>query len=276
MHVAGRLEDNKRDAEVAEHLKNCEFCSEIADEFQDYLSLVYEDNSEIPVRAYHQAETLYYKAIQGSIISLKHFETDSEDDPVYLAADGTDEATPEITNLATFYADDPEIILRVMRNNRENRDYLELIGDDPFQSSNVLVQIPEINRDFVTDSSGIASLADLDEKNYDKYSWQIKMPDAVFHLEPLQYDPDKTEYSKQIELDTDQGDKIGIRFEGKTEGKKITLSILQLEGKTDIGELKVLVSQEDMRLIKSVSDKDSVVFNLANQKSGIDIRLFKQ
>ncbi|HDS01512.1 MAG TPA: hypothetical protein ENO22_00010 [candidate division Zixibacteria bacterium] len=275
MYLAGRLDDDKKRAEIAEHLKLCEFCSEIAEEFREYLELLYEEDPEIPLRAYRQAELLANQALEGTIIPLKPIESACDEEIAYLAADGPEGELPEIVNLVTFYSDDPELVLKVMRNNREKRDYLELIGDEPFQVANVMIRIPEIEHDLITDTNGIASLADLKNSQYEQFSWQIKMPDAVFHLEPLEYDPDKTEYSKEMELETDHGDKIRIRFEGKTEGKQISVTIMQLEGESDFGGLKVLISQENLRLIKSISETGDVVFDLADKKAGIDIRLFK-
>jgi len=276
MYLAGRLDDDKKGFEIAEHLKECEFCGEIAEEFKQYLDLLYEEEeSEMPLRAYQQVRTLHIRALERMSIPLKLIKSAYDEEVAYLAADGSEGETPEIVNLATFFSDHPELILKIMRNNRENHDYVELIGDEPFQVANVMIRIPEIDRDLITDSNGVASLTDLKDTHYDQFSWEIKMPDAVFHLEQLEYDPDKTEYSKELELETDHGDKIRIRFEGKTEGKQITVNILQLEGESDFGELKVLISQADFRFIKTISRKDILVFNLADPEAGIEIRLFK-
>lgn len=101
------------------------------------------------------------------------------------------------------------------------------------------------------------------------------MPDAVFSLEPMIYDPDKTEYSKELDLITDNKDRINVKFEGKTEGKRISIKILELDGKKDYGELKITFVQQGKYITKKISQDRSIIFELSDPDAEINIRLFR-
>jgi hypothetical protein len=162
-----------------------------------------------------------------------------------------------------------------MRDFDRGHDYLQLISDDPALSSHIMVQIPQLQKEFITDENGRAEIDASVLDKPDQLSWQIRMPDAVFSLEPLVYDPNKTEYSKDIVLTTEKQDKIKVTFEGKTEGKQISIRILELDGRTDFGVVRVSVSQHHASLFKDVKRNESLSFDLVDATDEIKIRLFQ-
>jgi hypothetical protein len=191
-----------------------------------------------------------------------------------LAADGEGEFSPPVVNIATFFSDNPEVVLRVMRDTEEKRDYLQLVSADPSLVSNVLVRIPEQDKEFLTDSSGKAEITGIPTEDLEELGWQIKMPDAAFSLETLAYDPDSVEYRREIVLETEQNDRIRVSFEGKTEGKQIAISILELDGKTEFDSVRVILSQNDIAETRSITPSQIATFNLSDKVNTIKIRLF--
>jgi len=273
--IENRL-DEPSAGRVREHLGECEFCREFCDSYQLFLDSIGQTSKEgLPAKAFQLADRLYKDALAGKIISLEPLLSEVSAPPFRLAADGEKEFAPHVQNLTTLCSESPEIILRVMRDLDKGQDYLQLISDDPALSARVMVQIPELKREFITDDNGQATLESGLPNAPEKLTWQIKMPEAVFSLEPLVYDPDKTEYAEDIILETQRKDKIKVTFEGKTEGKQISIRILELDGRTNFGRVKVSVSQQNVSVFKDVKRNELLSFDLIDANDKINIRLFQ-
>ena len=263
-------------ADIERHLEICEFCRDFANDYRLQNKLLAEvTTGTLPSKAMALAESLYNQAIAGRTIPITTLLERGGQSSMALAADGNKEFVPSVQNLVTLCSESPEIILRVMRDQRKHQDYLQLISDDPLMTANVLVQIPELNLQYVTDSDGKAELDKALDDSIDKLKWQIKLPDVVYDLEPLIYDPDKTEYAENIELKTDRDDRIRVTFEGKTEGKQISIEILALDGRKDFGDVIVAVTQKSQPRTVAARSKKPMTFNLADDDSTINIRLFQ-
>lgn len=272
--------DNKLDEaafeEVEKHLKICQFCQEFVDDYKLLMASVDKAaDEELPQRALALAEQLYQDGLKGKIIPLTPLGTEEKATALLLAADGKQEFRPRVKNLTTLCSENPDIVLRVMRDTDKGEDYLHLISDDPALSSNVMVQIPELNREFITDNHGRAILENIELEKLEQLKWQVKMPDAVFSLEPLIYDPDKTEYGSDIILETEKHDRIKVTFEGKTEGKQIAIEILELEGVSNFGQVKVILTQKESLVTRNAVPKSPITFRLEDNKAVINIRLFR-
>jgi len=263
--------DERAVGQVRKHLIDCEFCREFCDDYRLLQeSMMAVAQKEPSPEATALADRLYREAIAGRIISLTILRLQAGDLSLPLAADGGHKPEPLPERAITLYSEDPEIVLRVMRGSQPSDNYLQLISEDPGLVSHVLVQAPQLGREFVTDDTGRVDLRDESLELTDELKWQIKMPDAVFDLEPLAYDPNKTEYSRQVILETEKQDKIEVTFEGKTEGKRLSLRVIALEGRTDFGKVTVLVDRQH----SDVASGDPVVFDLADPDKTISIRLF--
>lgn len=275
LYAADLLIDAKQREIVGNHIEICEFCREYLENC-DLMHKSLDDMAqwELAVKALALADKLYNQALSGQVVQLETLGTEKPEEPLLMAADGGEKFAPDTVNLATYYSENPELILRIMRDKRKNQDYLQLIGDSPTVVSNVLVQVPEIKLEVFTDSEGMATLADVDTGKLQSYTWQVKMPDAVFDLEPMQYDPEKTEYSKEIVLETEKDDQIQVMFEGKTEGKQISIRIIKLEGKTEFEDIRVHIAQEGKSVMKRADKTGRISFDLKDFKSRINIRLY--
>jgi hypothetical protein len=260
---------------VRDHIEQCVFCYNYVENQRLLLeSLKQAEKGAMPLKALKLADRLYETALAGRMVSLKPLLP--KDTPLLrLAADGDKEFRPQVENITTLCSENPEIVLRIMRDFDRGHDYLQLISDDPALSSHIMVQIPQLQKEFITDENGRAEIDASVLDKPDQLSWQIRMPDAVFSLEPLVYDPNKTEYSKDIVLTTEKQDKIKVTFEGKTEGKQISIRILELDGRTDFGVVRVSVSQHHASLFKDVKRNESLSFDLVDATDEIKIRLFQ-
>ncbi len=274
-YVDGSLNESSI-ARVQEHIDRCEFCRRFVENYRLFGdSLVVAAGEAIPPRALELADRLYRQVLAGRVIGLEPLMSDGSQSPLRLAADGEREFEPRVQNLSTFCSENPEIVLRVMRDLVKEQDYLQLISDNPALSANVMVQVPELDLELITDNNGRAVLEKGSLVDPQQLTWKIKVPDASFLLQPLVYNPDKTEYSKSLMLETEEDDKIEVTFEGKTEGKQISVRVLKLDGKSDFGPIKVCVSQRDTSVVKDVCSHERCCFTLVDANDGVSIRLFQ-
>lgn len=269
--------EGQSDAEVTKHIDECELCKEFCQNYRLLLeSLDKAENEIIPSKAIDLADKIYRQYSLGKIVDLRPLIEDQPSSEILLAADGQSDDTPESKKVTTLYSEDPEVVLRIILDDDQNRRHLQLISEDPDLISWVMIQLPDANRQYLTDEKGFVSIEDDELIDPEKLKWQIKMPDAVFELEPLKYDPDKTEYFQETVLETENRDKILIRFEGKTEGKKISLRILELDGTGDFGRIRAVISQHQSIQQVNIGPNEVITCELEDPADTIDIRLFNE
>jgi len=271
------LADTGRQNEIADHVEACEFCSEFC---QDYLSLT-EDlasppDKPLPEKLRQLADNLFDDALRSTIIDLKPLTTGTAETPAsYLAADGEPHRRSGVHSVATFCSENPEVVLRVMRDPQKGNDYLQLLAEDSRLAAHVMVQVPELGKEIITDAEGRAAVDLEPTENLEQLKWQLKMPEAVFSLEPLQYDPEKVEYAEEVVLETDRHDRVEVRFEGKTEGKLLAIRVVALDGRADFGSARISVSQENKSRLLTVAPGQAVEFGPIDSDTTINIRLYQ-
>jgi len=260
---------------IKNHLAECSDCHSFCENYRDQIDSIDEYSDDVlPKEAEDLANRLYFEALRCSPIPLSLMRSEEFESGLALAADGESEPEQHIHSIATLYSDDPEIVLRIMRDPEQGFDYMQLICDNDKLVSGAMVQIPELEREILTDDHGYAKLDSMVSDDFMKLKWQIKLPDAVFHLDPLIYDPEQVLYSQETILTSDKNDRIKVKFEGKTEGKQISISILELNGKSDFENIKVIISQKDSSRIKAITVPEDISFKLTNTTDHIIIRLF--
>jgi len=270
-----RTLDSSSARKIKEHVDSCEFCREFCEDYRLLADSMKKARLEdIPSKALELADRLYNDAICANTIKFSLLSSDKTDIGFLLAADNQDRPIPPVRNLATLYSEDPEIVLRVMHDSKKRKDYLQLISDDSKLVSYVMVQIPDLDKEYITDENGLVEFENDIPTDYDKLKWQIKLPNTVFDLKPLSHDPDKTEYSKEMVLETDKHDKIKVSFMGKTEGKQISLRILEIDGKTEFSNTKIVISQKETTKLCEVKSDEAVSFDIVDSDDVVNIRLF--
>jgi len=262
--------------QVEAHLRRCELCREFCEEYRALGEFVDQQAERpLPTEAQHAASRLYRAGFGGEVVVLRPFSGEAEAAPIHLAADRPGESGPRFENLATFFSEQPEVVLRIMRDNERDQDYLQLVSEDTNLISQVLVEMPDLELSVITDEHGRGVFEKRFPDDARELPWQIKMPEAEFSLLPLQYDPNRVEYSEDIVLETVRKDRVAIRFEGQREGKQISIRILELNGRADFTPVSVAVSQGGKSLIGNLAQDDVLYFDMEGTESTIDIRLFR-
>jgi hypothetical protein len=262
---------------VAEHLAVCEFCREYCEEHRALTQAIdREAGRTIAALDAHRIDEIHRKTLAGMVVELATSIPVAADEPALLAADGGSQVHARLENLGTLYSENPEVVLRIMRDNSRQQDYLQLVSEDEHLVSRVLVQVPELELNVLTDQYGRGDIEWSDLRDFARYGWRVKLPDAEFSLSPLQYDPEKVEYHEETILETERGDRLGIRFEGRTEGKRLTVRILQFEGRSDFDTVRVVVSQATESVSRNLSRADALDLELSSPDDLIAIRLFSE
>lgn len=275
LFIEKKTEDISREKEITEHIDQCEFCRDYCREYE----LLKQADAKVKIteisgEAAQLVDRVYLDALRSKVIELRPLRRQTATSTV-LAADGEETARPDVENIATLYSESPEVVLRLMRDNSKGQDYIQLIGDSESLQSHVIVQIPEINREFLTDINGRVVLEESLSEDILQMKWQIKLPDVNFSLSPLKYDPEAVQYKKEMILETEKKDRIKVTFLGKTESKQISVAILELGGNSDFGTVRVTVSQAGLSQIKELAPSKVAIFEISGPEEEIKIGLFQ-
>ncbi len=260
---------------IDEHLKACEFCAEIVAD----LTALSEAEAEIAKRpasstAVSQMHEMYRRLFLGQVVNLDGREEIPRTE-YHLAADGKQAARPTVENLATVFSSDPEIVLKIMRDNKANRTYRHLIADNSALTSHVLVESPESNRSYVTDVSGHADIGDAAEFDAASAKWRVKLPEAEFPLLPLEVDIDPATSQKETILETDRGDRVRLTLEERAGSRQIKVEVLSLEGHPPADPLTAAISFGSVTDTKHGLGTAPVYFRVDQLPASIQLRLYK-
>lgn len=261
-------------AEIERHLSECEFCREYCEQYRHLAGdIAQSDDAEIDFYAQRITADIMAQLENGKIIPLFIISAPGISTPRQMAADGLTSKKDFMHSLITLGSEDPEIVLRVMHDPKTNADFIQLIGENTDYISNIIVRIPEIGREFLTDINGRAAI-DTPLTDVDKLKWQIKLPSAVFELEKIEYDAEKVESSSRTVLTSDRHDKIEIVFERKMSGAQINIRVLEIEGRAAEGTIRAVVAQKDAFDSRLLKPNQAAVFDITDPKEAIKIRLF--
>jgi len=261
---------------VGDHVQDCELCKEFCDNYRSLVeSIKSEAQTPLSEKASDLAESLFLPAATRRVIPLESLDASSNYGDYRIAADSSEDQPKHDFSLATLISEDPDLIVRVMRSPEKELDYLHLVSEDESLISGVMVQLPDLGTEFITDQSGHATIGSQIPGDYSKLRWQIRMPDAVFSLEPLNYDRESVLSSNEVTLRSESQDEIAIRFETTAASMQISIRILKLAGRTDFGRLRVAVSQVRSASMEEVAPEKVITFNVADPQDTITIKLFR-
>lgn len=260
---------------IKKHLETCEFCREYCENHK-LMSAADQETSDLATnsKALKLIDHLYQDSIKGRIFELVPLAAQPAADQVLLAADGEAVRPGRVHSLTTQISRDPEIVLNLVRDTAGKRDYLQLMAEDQSLVADVLVQIPELDQEYLTDHEGRAEVESDQAIDWSSLKWQIKMPEAIFELEPLHYDPDEIKTQKDITLTTESGDAIKVRLQSREAGMSIDITVLTIDGKSEFGPIKVSVSQGDTCSLRDSASDQPISFVISNENEKVNIRLF--
>lgn len=262
--------------EVRAHLEVCEFCRDYIEDYRAHGKVI----GELLAAPLSGQITIFLDRLsredrRGLVIELTALPTANVAPQNYLAADSPTPSLADSLSIATLYSENPEIVLRMMRDQGDDSRYLQLIAESIDLTANVLVCAPEIGAEIATDSGGRATLPASVTGNPAHLKWQIRLPEASFDLQPLVYSPDKIEYSRDTILESDRGDRIKVTLTTKTVGKQIEIELLQLDGQEDFEKVKILLIEDRHLELQSLDSGQRVLFTLPEHTSNINLRIFQ-
>jgi hypothetical protein len=274
-YVNGELEAHVA-GDIKRHLDECLLCKELCENYRQFIdSLAESVYIEIPLKAKELADRLYRDAKPGNIIPLFALTIDDTDSSanILLAADDAKEQLP-VVNLATFYSEEPELVLRLMRDNNQQKDYLHLIGDDPNLVAGVLVQVPELDVEFLTDNMGRAYIDHINRTEINNLKWQIKLPTAIFDFKPLTYNSDQSTFQKEYILET-ADNKVKIEISDRGDSNQIVIKVLEIKGIGNYGPLRAIISHGNHSKSFNILPEHILTFDIQDANDSIKIRLFE-
>lgn len=261
---------------VQDHILSCELCQEFCDYYRSLVnSIRQEEGAPLPADAPRLANALYTGTFEERVITLLPLAKKSGYQYHRIAADSSCDQPNHDFSLATLFSENPDVILRIMRDPKAKRDYLHLVSEDESLVSGVLVQLPDLDTEFLTDQSGHAIIGTELVGDYSELQWQIRMPHAVFQLEPLIDEHDSIEFSKEIRLQSESEDEVEVRFEKKGSARQLAVRIVKFAGETRFENLKVAVSLKHSSSLENAKSDRIILFNISDAEDRIVIRLFK-
>jgi len=194
--------------------------------------------------------------------------------PPALAADGASQPSPGWTHRATLYSEIPELVMRVMHDAATNRDFLHLSGADPELTRHVMIHLVEPSLDFLTNENGIAEVEAGAIVDPGSVSWQLRLPDATFHLSTLELGQEQVPGSGTV-LETPDGNRVEARMVDQHGGILLSVRPLAIGGMTEFARVQIVVSQVGgrWRIGEAASSHESVSAQVAAGEP-IEIRLF--
>ncbi|MGB5105322.1 MAG: hypothetical protein WBP29_11915 [Candidatus Zixiibacteriota bacterium] len=269
------VEGRQVDPAIIDHINNCEFCRTYCERWKLLLDSV--DSTKIPAQADLDAaaEKIFAAQPPAKIINLTSMTTQRLPEQRVLAADGGQTGDPELQNLATWFSQEQDIVVRVMRDTLHKVDFLQVIAPNDSLMSHVLVESVDSNHAFVTDEQGRAEFGLRQIEDLASIKWQIKLPEASFQLKQLSYDPEHIESQADTILTSPGGDKVSVKLVRKTEGKEIIVRVLALDGNEKYQKARVAIISKSGTEIKSIHPNDALRFILVGPDTEIDLRIFE-
>lgn len=263
-------------ATVATHLAVCEFCSGYVRQYDSYRRGLQEIlDAPLPAATANFLFSADRRGAGANIIDLVALPALRTTRETHYAADGKQAPLRDIVSLATLYSESPEIVMKLMRDQRDGSNFVQLIAESSHLTANVLVCTPDQGMEIVTNDDGRAILPSNLMTDPATIHWQIRLPEATFDLVPLIYDPNKTEYSQETVLETDRGDRVRVRLMGKTVGKQVEVELLALEGKSDFAAVKIVIIADNQSQLKDAATGQRVLFALPEKTAAVNLRVFQ-
>jgi len=267
-------------ADIAAHLAECAECRQAVEHLETWFGATVEELAgDLSLHARETADHLYQVAERASkIIPLTPWAIEHVPEQTGLAADGGQGKGPEVglEHLATLYAEDADLILRVMRDRGTGEESLHLIGTDSDKTSNVLIQIAEPQMDFMTDASGLAYLGEQHISEPTDLKWSIRLPDAIFNLSPLTYDAEKPGTSESFTLETDRDNSVRVELESRAEGVMLRLSLMRIGGREELSHARVVVSQPSTGIQATTGSGKEITIIGLRPGEAVNLRIFAE
>jgi len=142
--------------------------------------------------------------------------------PQKLAAQGVQKDARH--DAVTLASEDQQVLLRVIRDAHTEETWLYVVADDPALYENVLVRLPSVDKEFVTDPQGRVNLSVVDWPEKELLAAEVRPPKATFTMSPFR----AVETGEAVELRSTSGDRLKMALTGEGHNYRLEVHIVEL------------------------------------------------
>ncbi len=155
--------------------------------------------------------------------------------PLNLAAQGVRKDAGH--DAVTLASEDQQVLLRVVRDAHTKETWLYVVADDPALYENVLVRLPSMDKEFVTDPQGRVNLGVVDWPEKELLAAEVRPPKATFTMSPFR----TIETGEAVELRSTSGDRVKLALTGEGHNYRLEVNIVELSKTRKKTSLKLAV-----------------------------------
>jgi len=260
------------------HLQQCDFCR---DRFHWLTSY------------YQRFQEEYELSLTPNLRSVLGTQTDLAKQRTYIAYPFVSERVPPLPpkgfpilkadsktddpfeNLGVLVTENQEVLVRVMRNTDTKEVTLHLIAESAEKYRNVLVRIPSLEGEYISDEHGRVSLGRVMLPSRDELFVEVQTPRATFELASLEFPQDQLVAQTEVVLTNEQNDSIRVEFIPADLRYTLKVHLLTLRQKEEKSHLRVMVVRRSngQRWMKA-AQKGVAVFQGLQQNGELRIQVF--
>lgn len=264
------------DAAISHHVEECEFCRELIESLRSRsLSNIDLESSPATPALRGQAEACFSAALRGRRIALKALAREARRTPGLLAADPPPSTQPETTAVATFFSERPEVVVRLVHDGRAGTDHVQVIADDAALFDHVLVCLPLLQREFLTDGVGKAQVDGPLQTHPEVSDWELRLPEAVLELSEFVAGQPISGGSVGTILQTERGDGIRVKIEDQSGTRVLSAELLTLDGSSKFAPARFYLTAGSTVQTEAAVPGQPARFALPEAKVPTTLRLFR-
>jgi hypothetical protein len=218
--------DEDRDKVHLGHLASCHFCQVTLQWRMELLGAVAEAMEQVD---------------HGVITSFVPYDETDTSAEGRLAAQSHDLAKDH-NNSVSLVSADQRVLLKVVRDETTKETWLYVIADEAELYRNVVVRPFGDDREFITDEFGKARLGLADLAPHSLTRAEIRIPRAVFVLEPFL---GRLAGDQSTVLRSESGDEIRVSLHRVGSDQEIEIELLRLSPRIATGPLRLAIREED-------------------------------
>jgi len=168
-------------------------------------------------------------------------------------------------------------VTKILQTGASGTVKLFLISDQSINTALVLVKIPAIGFEGVTNTAGEMDLGTIDPTGWKEWQVELQTASAVYNLMVLEGSDGRIQASKDIRLQPDSLAAIQVQYVRKNKQSGLQIHLTKMEtGLPDENSVyRILVTRGETILGLQKTDKPIVHFKEIPWESGLQIRIFE-
>ncbi len=278
--LRGKLGETPVNLKVKEHIHNCAHCSERATRLETF----YGEFRKIVSKSVSLLEYKFIQDLAGHFSSWRHiayplsFENAShsvEGIPAVLEAASTDVVQfKPFQNLGVLTTRNGKILVRVIRTAKNSDITLHLISNHEQNYKNVLVEIPNVDQEFISDNRGKVHLGNLSLPATTDLLVKIQTPFASFDLTPIDIWGTEEVAESEVVLTNESNDSIKVEFIPSGLDYALKVHLLKIASTDENNHIRIMVtrSKRDPKILQP--KKGLAVFQGFKKNGELTIKVF--